>query len=55
MPDIFTYTDYRTFLADYYCNHKAENPAFSYQLLSDKAAHYTPFLPTPAVPEYFSN
>jgi uncharacterized protein (TIGR02147 family) len=37
MPDIFTYTDYRTFLADYYCNHKAENPAFSYQLLSDKA------------------
>lgn len=37
MPDIFTYTDYRTFLADYYCCHKAENPAFSYQLLSDKA------------------
>jgi uncharacterized protein (TIGR02147 family) len=37
MPDIFTYTDYRTFLADYYCHHKAENPAFSYQLLSDKA------------------
>jgi uncharacterized protein (TIGR02147 family) len=37
MPDIFTYTDYRTFLADYYCCHKTENPAFSYQLLSDRA------------------
>ena len=37
MDSIFAYTDYRTFLADYYENHKSLNPAFSYQLLSDKA------------------
>jgi uncharacterized protein (TIGR02147 family) len=37
MESIFAYTDYRTFLADYYTHHKAINPAFSYQMLSDKA------------------
>lgn len=37
MPDIFTYTDYRAFLTDYYYHHKAINPAFSYQYLADKA------------------
>ena len=38
MPEIFNcLIRLRTFLADYaYCHHKAENPAFSYQLLSDK-------------------
>jgi len=37
MPDIFNYTGYRKFLADYYFEQKAENHAFSYQFLSNKA------------------
>jgi uncharacterized protein (TIGR02147 family) len=37
MESIFAYTDYRKFLSDYYEHHKAVNPAFSYQLLSNKA------------------
>jgi uncharacterized protein (TIGR02147 family) len=37
MPDIFSYTNYREFLTDYYGEHKAQNPSFSYQLLSDSA------------------
>lgn len=37
MADVFAYTDYRKFLADYYKQNKARNPAFSYQMLSDKA------------------
>jgi uncharacterized protein (TIGR02147 family) len=37
MPDIFTYTDFRLFLADYYRDHKERNPSFSYQILADKA------------------
>lgn len=37
MPDIFAYTDYRKFLADYYAEHKAQNASFSYQTFSDKA------------------
>ena len=37
MESIFAYTDYRTFLADYYDHHKTQNPTFSYQMLSDKA------------------
>jgi uncharacterized protein (TIGR02147 family) len=37
MDSIFAYIDYRTYLADYYKQHKALSPAFSYQMLSDKA------------------
>jgi uncharacterized protein (TIGR02147 family) len=37
MPDIFTFTDYRKFLAAYYQEKKAESPAFSYQNFSRKA------------------
>lgn len=37
MESIFAYTNYRAFLADYYKHHKALNPLFSYQMLSDKA------------------
>jgi len=37
MPDIFYYTDYRKFLADYYAERKAENAGFSYKAFSDKA------------------
>jgi uncharacterized protein (TIGR02147 family) len=37
MPDIAHYVDYRPFLADYYRECKKDNPAFSYQMLSQKA------------------
>jgi uncharacterized protein (TIGR02147 family) len=37
MDSIFAYIDYRRFLLDCYEHRKARNPAFSYQLLSDKA------------------
>jgi uncharacterized protein (TIGR02147 family) len=37
MPDISKYTDYRTFLRDYYNETKAKNPGYSYQLFSIKA------------------
>jgi uncharacterized protein (TIGR02147 family) len=37
MESILAYTDYRKFLFDYYEHHKALNPAFSYQMLSNKA------------------
>ena len=37
MPDIFDYTDFRTFLADYFEERKKENPGFTYQLFADKA------------------
>ncbi len=29
MPDIFAYTDFRLFLADYYPDRKEHNPSFS--------------------------
>lgn len=37
MNDIYTYTDYRQYLKDYYEHHKAENAAFSYRYLAQKA------------------
>lgn len=37
MPDIYNYTDYRKFLQDYYEEAKGRNPAFSYQVFSEKA------------------
>jgi len=37
MPDIFSYTDYRKFLADYYEERKTSRFAFSYQNFSRKA------------------
>ncbi len=37
MPDIFTFTDYRKFLASYYEEKKAETPSFSYQNFARKA------------------
>ncbi|MBN1308025.1 MAG: TIGR02147 family protein [Chitinispirillaceae bacterium] len=37
MPDIFTYTDYRKLLADYYTEHKMRNPGFSYQAFASRA------------------
>jgi len=37
MPDIFRYTDYRLFLADYYKERKVVTPAYSFQVLSEKA------------------
>jgi len=37
MPDIAKYLDYRPFLADYYHECKKANPAFSYQMLSQRA------------------
>jgi uncharacterized protein (TIGR02147 family) len=37
MPDIFSFTDYRKFLANYYAEKKAEAPAFSYQNFARKA------------------
>jgi uncharacterized protein (TIGR02147 family) len=37
MNDIFTYSDYRKLLADYYAERKKRNPWFSYQVFADKA------------------
>jgi uncharacterized protein (TIGR02147 family) len=37
MNNIFTYTDYRKFLADYYEDRKKQNPGFSYQVFATKA------------------
>jgi uncharacterized protein (TIGR02147 family) len=37
MPTIFDYQDYRKFLADYYEEHKANSPRFSYQNFSRRA------------------
>ena len=37
MPNIFNYMDFREFLKDFYTNHKAENPGFSFQIMADKA------------------
>lgn len=36
-PEIFDYTDYRSFLTDYYQQKKAANPSFSYNSFSIKA------------------
>jgi uncharacterized protein (TIGR02147 family) len=37
MNNIFTYTDYRKLLTDYYEERKKQNPAFSYQVFATKA------------------
>lgn len=37
MPDIYSYSDYRLFLADYFSQEKARNPAFSHQYFARKA------------------
>ena len=37
MNDIFTYSDYRKILADFYGERKKCNPWFSYQVFADKA------------------
>jgi uncharacterized protein (TIGR02147 family) len=37
MDDLYSYTDYRLFLRDYYEFHKAKNPAFSYRYLAGRA------------------
>ncbi len=37
MASVFDYSDYRQFLKDYYEQHKALNPSFSYRYLSQKA------------------
>jgi uncharacterized protein (TIGR02147 family) len=36
MPDIFAYTDFRKYLADYYKDKKARSAAYSYQIMADK-------------------
>ncbi len=37
MVNIFDYTDFKKYLADYYEEKKSKNPNFSYQYLADKA------------------
>lgn len=37
MPNIFSYTDYRVYLKDYYDEQKAAIPAFSYRYFANKA------------------
>jgi uncharacterized protein (TIGR02147 family) len=37
MPNVFIYSDYRIFLADYYAEKKRQTPSFSYQNFSRKA------------------
>jgi uncharacterized protein (TIGR02147 family) len=37
MLSVFDYSDYRRFIKDYYETHKAQNPAFSYRYLAQKA------------------
>ena len=41
-PDIFEYTDYRMYLADYYTAAKANTKAFSYRYFSRKAGYTSP-------------
>jgi uncharacterized protein (TIGR02147 family) len=37
MNDIYSYSDYRQFLKDYYERNKASHPGFSYRLLAERA------------------
>lgn len=39
MPEIFNYTDYRKFLADYYRDMKAKDPKFSHRYMSLKMGY----------------
>jgi uncharacterized protein (TIGR02147 family) len=41
MPDIFSYSNYREFLRDYYKDQKSKNPVISYQYLAVKAGFKT--------------
>ncbi|MBI2083574.1 MAG: TIGR02147 family protein [Deltaproteobacteria bacterium] len=41
-PNLFEYTDYRRYLADYYQSKKNEKPGFSYRLFSRKAELSSP-------------
>ena len=42
MPDIFKYSDHRTFLKDYYTENKRKNPYFSYRSLNQKMGFSSP-------------
>ena len=42
MPNIFNYSDYRKFLADFYKDKKASTPSFSYQNFSRQAGFMSP-------------
>jgi uncharacterized protein (TIGR02147 family) len=49
MNSIFSYTDFRKFLSDYYCEKKAERKTFSYRFIAGKvgfksAGHFTQIL-----------
>jgi uncharacterized protein (TIGR02147 family) len=39
MPDIFTYTDFRKYLADYYNEQRAKSSSFSYRIFSEKIGY----------------
>jgi uncharacterized protein (TIGR02147 family) len=41
-PDIFTYTDYRSFLRDYYLAAKAHHPRFSHRYFARRAGFTSP-------------
>jgi uncharacterized protein (TIGR02147 family) len=41
-PDIFVYSDYRKFLADYYAAAKEHHPAFSYRYFARRAGYTSP-------------
>lgn len=42
MPRLYDYTDYRTFLGDWYAEKKKANPAFSYRVLARKVGFKSP-------------
>lgn len=41
-PNIYEYTDYRSYLRDYYVAEKARRPAFSYRYFARRAGHTSP-------------
>lgn len=41
-PSVYEYTDYRSFLRDYYVAEKARRPAFSYRYFARRAGHTSP-------------
>lgn len=41
-PNIFEYSDYRTYLRDYYVTEKSRRPAFSYRYFARRAGHTSP-------------
>lgn len=47
MPDIFSYTDYRKFLHDWFEEKKRSNPSVSYRMIAQKVGYKAPsYLPT---------